>query len=109
MISICLVILITVVIVTPVTVMAAEAPVDLGTTASFAVLAGSTVTNTGTSVISGSAGGSVGVWPQTSVTGFPPGTISDGTIHAGDAVAEQAQTDLTTAYNEAAGRTVTQN
>jgi type VI secretion system secreted protein VgrG len=49
------------------------------------------------------------VWPGLAVTGFPPGTISDGVIHSGDAVAEQAQTDLTTAYNEAAGRTVTAN
>ena len=95
---------------TPVTVFAdAEPTVNLGTTESFAVLAGSAVTNTGSTVISGSAGGDVGLYPglAAAVTGFPPGTISDGTIHAGDAVAQQAQTDLTTAYNDAAGRTVT--
>lgn len=87
--------------------MAAEATVYLGSTENFAVLAGSTVTNTGTTVISGSAGGNVGLSPGTSVTGFPPGTISDGTIHAADAVALQAQTNLVIAYDDAAGRTVT--
>ena len=41
--------------------------------------------------------------PGTAVTGFPPGTVN-GTHHAADAVAQQAKTDLTTAYNDAAGR-----
>src|SRR5207244_1053080 len=36
---------------------------------------------------------------------FPPGTVN-GTIHAGDPAVAQAQLDLTTAYNDAAGRTV---
>jgi hypothetical protein len=79
---------------------AAQPPVGLGTAGSFAVLAGSTVTNTGPSVVNGD----VGVSPGTAVTGFPPGTVN-GTIHAADAVAAQAQTDTTTAYNDAAGRT----
>jgi len=39
------------------------------------------------------------------VTGFPPGLVN-GTIHAGDPAAAVAQLDLTTAYNDAAGRTV---
>jgi Ice-binding-like len=73
--------------------------VSLGTTGSFAVLGGSTVTNTGPSVINGD----LGVSPGTAVTGFPPGIVN-GTIHAADAVALQAQSDLTTAYNDAAGR-----
>ncbi|HLX51314.1 MAG TPA: ice-binding family protein [Streptosporangiaceae bacterium] len=76
------------------------APVSLGTASSFAVLAGSTVTNTGPSVITGD----LGVSPGTAVTGFPPGMVVSGTIHAGDAVAAAAQADLTTAYNDAAGR-----
>jgi ice-binding like protein len=80
---------------------AAQATVGLGTAASFAVLAGSTVTNTGSSVISGS----VGLSPGTSITGFPPGTVVNGTQYAADGVAAQAQSDLTTAYNSAAGRT----
>ena len=80
---------------------AAQAPVGLGTAAPFAVLAGSTVTNTGLSVISGD----LGVSPGTAITGFPPGVVIDGTVHDADAVALQAQNDLTTAYNDAAGRT----
>jgi hypothetical protein len=80
---------------------AAQPPVGLGTAAPFAVLAGSTVTNTGPSVISGS----VGLSPGTAITGFPPGTVSNGTQYAADGVALQAQNDLTTAYNSAAGRT----
>ncbi len=83
------------------TAVAAQGPVGLGTASSFAVLAGSTVTNTGPSVISGD----VGVSPGTAVIGFPPGTVTNGTIHAADAVAAQAQADTTTAYNDAAGRT----
>lgn len=79
---------------------AAEAPVGLATAASFAVLAGQTVTNTGPSVINGD----VGVSPGSAVTAFPPGTVNNGTIHAADAVAAQAQADTTTAYNDAAGR-----
>ncbi len=79
---------------------AAQPPVGLGTAETFAVLAGSTVTSTGSSTINGD----LGVSPGTAVTGFPPGTVS-GTIHAADAVAGQAQADLTTAYNDAAGRT----
>ena len=79
---------------------AATTPVNLGTAADFAVLGGQTVTNTGPSVITGD----LGVSPGSAVTGFPPGTVF-GTIHAADAVATQAQTDLTTAYNDAAGRT----
>jgi type VI secretion system secreted protein VgrG len=74
--------------------------VNLGTAGSYAVLAGSTVTNTGSSVLTGD----LGVWPGTAVTGFfPPGIVTGGTIHAGDAAAAQAQNDLTTAYNAAAG------
>jgi hypothetical protein len=79
---------------------AAQPPVGLGTAASFAVLAGSTVTNTGPSVINGD----LGVSPGTAISGFPPGTVN-GTTHSADAVANQAQSDLTAAYDDAAGRT----
>jgi hypothetical protein len=83
------------------------AGITLGTAGNFAVLAGSTVTNTGSSVING---GDVGVSPGTAITGFPPGAITPPyTMHAGDAVAAQAQNDLTTAYNAAAGLAPTQN
>ena len=75
--------------------------VGLGTAGAFALLAGQGITNTGPSVISGN----VGTDPDPSVVGFPPGIINNGVIHAADAVALQAQSDLTTAYNDAAGRT----
>jgi len=81
---------------------AQAATVGLGTAGSFSVLGGSTVTNTGPSVLNGD----LGLSPGTAITGFPPGTVH-GTIHANDAVAQQAQTDLTTAYNDAAGRSST--
>ena len=77
----------------------AFAQINLGTSQSFAVLGGSTVTNTGASVITGN----LGVSPGSSVTGFPPGIVTGGAIHAADGVAAQAQSDLTTAYNAAAG------
>jgi type VI secretion system secreted protein VgrG len=81
--------------------------ITLGTAGNFAVLAGSTVTNTGPSVING---GDVGVSPGSAITGFLPGIVTPPyTTHAGDAVALQAQSDLTTAYNAAAGLAPTQD
>ena len=74
--------------------------VGLGTADSFAVLAGSGITNTGPSVINGD----IGSYPTTSITGFPPGTVN-GTNHGGDADTQGAKSDLVTAYNDAAGRT----
>ncbi|HEX6099893.1 MAG TPA: ice-binding family protein [Thermoanaerobaculia bacterium] len=78
---------------TPVT-----AQISLGTAQSFGVLGGSTVTNTGATTVNGN----VGVSPGTAVTGFPPGVVVGGAIHSNDAVAVQAQNDLTTAYNNIA-------
>jgi hypothetical protein len=78
-----------------------QAPVPLGSAANFVVLAGSTVTNTDATTVTGD----LGVSPGTAVTGFPPGTVN-GATHAGDPAAAQAQIDLTTAFNDAAGRSV---
>jgi hypothetical protein len=80
----------------------AATSVGLGTANSFAVLAGAGVTNTGPSVINGDLGTS----PTPAVTGFggaPNGTVN-GAIHQADALAGQAQADLTTAYDNAAGQ-----
>lgn len=72
----------------------------LGTAASFAVLGGTAVTNTGPTVVTGE----VGVSPSAAITGFPPGVVvPPGTLHSADAAAAQAQIDVTTAYNTLAG------
>lgn len=76
----------------------AAAQISLGSAQSFGVLGGSTVTNTGATTVNGN----VGVAPGTAVTGFPPGVVVGGAIHSNDAVAQQAQNDLTTAYNNIA-------
>jgi hypothetical protein len=86
----------------PSTVTAATPGISLGTAANFAILAGATVTNTGATTINGD----LGLSPGTAVTGFPPGQMN-GTIHAADAVALQAKTDLNAAYDDAAGRATT--
>jgi len=77
-----------------------QLPVNLGTAANFAILAGSTITNTGNTTITGD----VGLSPGTAVTGFPPGVLS-GTSHLADPTAAAAKLDLTAAFNDAAGRT----
>lgn len=81
----------------------AEPVVVLGNASSYAVLAYSAVTNTGTTTIGGTAGGDVGVYPLTSITGKASMTIS-GTYHEGDAAAGLAQDALTSAITDASGR-----
>jgi hypothetical protein len=77
--------------------------VNLGTAGDFAVLGGSTVTNTGPTVLNG---GDLGLAPGSSVTGFPPGIVTPPfTMHVNDTVATRAKNDLVTAYNAAAGLT----
>ena len=73
-----------------------------GTERSFAVLGGSTVTNTGPSVITGN----LGVSPGAAITGFPPGIVI-GETHAADAVALKAQSDSITLYDNLAGQACT--
>lgn len=86
---------------------AKSASLTMGTAGNFAVLAGTTVTNTGPSVING---GDVGVSPGSAITGFLPGSVvAPYTILAADAAALQAQNDLTTLYKAAAGLAPTQN
>jgi len=79
---------------------AAQATVGLGTTSSFAVLAGSGITNTGATTIAGD----VGTFPTPAETGFGSITLN-GANDAGNSVTQGAKNDLVTAYNDAAGRT----
>ena len=78
---------------------AAATAVPLGTAASFAVLAGAGITNTGPTTVNGD----LGTFPTTTVTGAGSITVN-GTNHAGDGVTQQAKTDLVTAYNNAAAQ-----
>lgn len=81
---------------------AGQAPVNLGSADSFAVLAATTITSTS----GGTINGDVGVWPGTAfVVGVQPVKVN-GMIHLGDPTAARAQGDLTTAYNDAAARTL---
>jgi hypothetical protein len=82
-------------------VSALSTPATLGSANTFAMLAGSTGTNTGATT---TIEGDVGVSPGTAITGIPAGQPTGGAIHAGDAVAATAQSDLTVAYNDLAGR-----
>ncbi|PPF80302.1 DUF3494 domain-containing protein [Subtercola sp. Z020] len=81
---------------------AVEAPVTLGTAATYAVLSGQTVTNTDGTVL----GRDLGLSPGSAITGFPPGIVN-GETHLGDATALKAQADLAIAYDDAAGRAPT--
>jgi hypothetical protein len=65
------------------------------------ILGASTVTNTGNTIVLGD----LDLSPGSSVTGFPPGTVS-GTQHITDTAAANAQLALTTAYLAAAGQTL---
>jgi hypothetical protein len=84
-------------------VAAQAAPVNLATASPFVVLGGSTVTNTGPSVLNGD----LGVAPGTALVGFGLPATVNGATHANDGVARNAQSDLTTAYNVAAGQPTT--
>ena len=78
---------------------AAQGPVGLGTADSFGVLAGSGITNTGATTITGD----IWTFPTASETGLN-GVTLHGADHAGDAVTQGAKNDLVTAYTDAAGR-----
>jgi hypothetical protein len=83
---------------------AAASPVPEGSARNFAILAGSSITNTNTSTVTGD----IGLHPGTSITGYGPGAdqiIHTGVVHATDAVALDAKNALTGAYNNAAAQT----
>ncbi|MHB1455189.1 MAG: ice-binding family protein [Saccharofermentanales bacterium] len=82
---------------------AAQLPVTLGEASTFAVLAGSAITNTGTTTFNGNAA-DVGVSPGNSFTGQETFTTS-GSINIANNLALIAKTALVTAYNDVAGRT----
>lgn len=84
---------------------AAQVAPNLGTAKPFAILGGTTVTNTGSTVITAD----LGVSPGAAVTGFPPGIVVSGAIHAADASAASAQADAIIAYNNLAGQATTQD
>ncbi|MDW7660771.1 MAG: ice-binding family protein [Bacillota bacterium] len=99
--SLTMVLLLMITMIGPTVSMAAETTLDFGTAESFAILAGSTITNTGTTTITGD----VGLHPGTIFSGQDTATVI-GEIHIADAVALQAKNDLTSAFNDAAGRTI---
>jgi hypothetical protein len=78
----------------------AQPTIAMGSAATIAILAGSAISNTGATNVTGD----MGLSPGTSVGGFPPGILT-GTLHINDAIANQAKLDITAAYNDAAGRT----
>ena len=84
------------------TSLTAQGAPALGAARSFAVLGASTVTSTGAMFLDGD----LGVSPGTAITGFPPGVLT-GTVHVGDALALQAQSDLTLVYDALAGAACT--
>jgi outer membrane protein OmpA-like peptidoglycan-associated protein len=86
-------------IVNPGTAYAASTP-PLGAAENFGVLGATTVTNTGPTVIAGD----VGVSPGSAITGFPPGVVERGSLHAGDVLAVQAHADVASAYSSVAAQ-----
>jgi hypothetical protein len=66
----------------------------LGALAPYSVLAGTAVSSSGATVVSGD----LGVSPSSTVVGFPPGTVG-GSFHAGDDNAAAAHSKLVTDYN----------
>jgi hypothetical protein len=80
----------------------AATTVPLGTLEGYDVLAATTVTNTGATIVND---GDVGLYPGSAVVGFPPGIINNGVEHVADAQALQAKRDWTTAYGDATSQT----
>ena len=75
--------------------------IDLGCAAPFAILAGSTITSTGPSIVNGN----VGLSPGSALVGFPPGIIN-GTQEITTPTAAAAKLCLTAAYIDGQGRSL---
>ena len=75
--------------------------IDLGCAAPFAILAGSTITSTGPSIITGD----VGLSPGSALIGFPP-SIINGTQQITTPTAAAAKLCLTSAFNDGQGRSL---
>ncbi len=93
-----------VIIALPLSATAAQPTVGLGSASSFAVLAGTGITNTGPTTVSGSAGGDMGSHPTGSFTGEADVTTTGTKYLAAETAVEEAKTALVTAYDDAAGR-----
>src|ERR1700682_2999369 len=83
----------------------AQSAPPLGSAQSFAVLGASTVTNTGSSVITGG----LGVSPGSAGAGLPPGLVMSGTIHGAAAATLAAQNAVATAYSSLVGQACTRD
>ncbi|MBC7517688.1 MAG: DUF3494 domain-containing protein [Microbacteriaceae bacterium] len=83
----------------PLTAQAATATIALGSGASYSALGGTSVSNSGSTVVMGS----VGAGSSGSISGFPPGKAT-GSLHSGDTAAARAHTDLVAAYRDAESR-----
>ena len=83
---------------------AAQPKVELGNTESFAVLAGSGITNTGPTTVSGTAGGDMGSSPTVAFTGEADVTTTGTKYTAAATAVDDAKADLVLAYDDAAGR-----
>ena len=79
--------------------------VELGTVASFSALAATAIYNSGPTVVNFS----VGVSPGNTISGFPPGHTTGGTLEAGSVNAAAAQSDALRAFTDASRRTPTRS
>ena len=82
---------------------AAATFIDLGTAASYSIIGGTGVANTGVGTV---LSGNLGLSPSGAISGFPPGVVT-GAIHDKDAAAETAAADAADAYADAAAQTST--
>jgi hypothetical protein len=78
------------------------ATVDLDCTSNFSLLSGASVNSTGNTIVNGD----LGISPGSALTGFPPGQVLNGSIHLSNVLAQGAKLCMTTAYNDAAARTL---